>query len=68
MMTRIRIAEVDYDPSANYELGHIPGAVLIDWKSDINDPIRRTLLTISSTVLNYALCFHRVKLKIGYLL
>jgi len=42
---RIRIAEVDYDPSANYELGHIPGAVLIDWKSDINDPIRRNLLT-----------------------
>lgn len=42
---RIRIAEVDYDPSANYDLGHIPGAVLIDWKSDINDPIRRNLLT-----------------------
>ena len=42
---RIRIAEVDYDPSANYNLGHIPGAVLIDWKSDINDPIRRNLLT-----------------------
>ena len=45
---RIRIAEVDYDPSANYELGHIPGAVLIDWKSDINDPIRRNLLTRSA--------------------
>lgn len=42
---RIRIAEVDYDPSANYELGHIPGAVLVDWKSDINDPLRRNLLT-----------------------
>ena len=36
----IRIAEVDYDPTANYEFGHIPGAVLIDWKKDINDPIR----------------------------
>jgi thiosulfate/3-mercaptopyruvate sulfurtransferase len=26
----IRIAEVDYDPTANYNLGHIPGAVLLD--------------------------------------
>ena len=41
----IRIAEVDYDPRANYELGHIPGSVLIDWKNDINDPIRRNILT-----------------------
>lgn len=28
--TNVRIAEVDYDPKANYELGHIPGAVLFD--------------------------------------
>ena len=41
----IRIAEVDYDPLANYELGHIPGSVLIDWKNDINDPIRRNIFT-----------------------
>ena len=41
----IRIAEVDYNPTANYELGHIPGSVLIDWKNDINDPIRRNILT-----------------------
>ena len=34
---KLRLAEVDYDASANYELGHIPGAVLIDWKNDIND-------------------------------
>ena len=24
--------------SANYELGHIPGAVLIDWRKDIMTP------------------------------
>ena len=42
---KIRIAEVDYDASANYELGHIPGAVLIDWKKDINDPIQRNIIS-----------------------
>lgn len=41
----VRIAEVDYDPRANYELGHIPGSVLFDWKRDINDPISRNILS-----------------------
>lgn len=41
----VRIAEVDYDPAANYNVGHIPGAVLFDWKKDINDPVRRDLLS-----------------------
>jgi len=41
----IRIAEVDYDPTANYNLGHIPGAVLWDWKRDMNDPIARDILS-----------------------
>ncbi len=40
----VRIAEVDYDPAANYQLGHVPGAVLFDWKRDINDPVRRDIL------------------------
>lgn len=40
----VRIAEVDYDPKSNYELGHLPGAVLFDWKQDINDPISRNVL------------------------
>jgi len=44
----IRIAEVDYDPRANYELGHIPGSVLFDWKRDINDPISRNILSKQS--------------------
>jgi thiosulfate/3-mercaptopyruvate sulfurtransferase len=39
----VRIAEVDYDPTANYNLGHVPGAVLFDWKKDINDPITRNI-------------------------
>jgi thiosulfate/3-mercaptopyruvate sulfurtransferase len=42
---KIRIAEVDYDPAANYELGHIPGSVLFDWRKDINDPLARDILS-----------------------
>ena len=45
---KVRIAEVDYDSKANYELGHIHGAVLFDWKNDINDPITRNVLTKES--------------------
>ena len=40
----IRIAEVDYDPTANYNLGHLPGSVLLDWKKDMNDPIARDIV------------------------
>ena len=42
---RVRIAEVDYDPTANYGLGHVPGAALFDWKKDINDPVSRNILS-----------------------
>ena len=42
---KVRLIEVDYDPAANYEVGHLPGAVLFDWKKDINDPVRRDLLS-----------------------
>jgi len=45
----VRIAEVDYDPVANYNLGHVPIAVLIDWKKDINDPLRRDILSQEAT-------------------
>jgi thiosulfate/3-mercaptopyruvate sulfurtransferase len=41
----VRIAEVDYDPKANYNLGHIPNAVLFDWKKDINDPLARNIIS-----------------------
>ena len=42
---KIRVVEIDYDPAANYELGHLPGAVLFDWRRDINDPVRRDILS-----------------------
>ena len=42
---KVRVAEVDYDPAANYEMGHIPGAVLFDWRKDINDPVARDILS-----------------------
>jgi thiosulfate/3-mercaptopyruvate sulfurtransferase len=41
----VRIAEVDYDPTANYNQGHVPNAVLFDWKKDINDPVKRDILS-----------------------
>ena len=41
----VRVAEVDYDPSANYNQGHVPGAVLFDWKKDMNDQINRDILS-----------------------
>jgi thiosulfate/3-mercaptopyruvate sulfurtransferase len=43
----VRIAEVDYDPQSNYELGHIPNSVLIDWKKDINHDITRDILGLN---------------------
>jgi thiosulfate/3-mercaptopyruvate sulfurtransferase len=41
----IRIVEVDYDPVPNYNQGHIPGAVLFDWKKDLNNQLTRDILT-----------------------
>ncbi|MCX8029034.1 MAG: sulfurtransferase [Brevinematales bacterium] len=41
----VRIVEVDYEPSASYELGHIPNSVLIDWKKDINNQTVRDILS-----------------------
>jgi thiosulfate/3-mercaptopyruvate sulfurtransferase len=42
---KIRIVEVDYDPTTNYNQGHIPGAVLFDWRRDLNDDPRRDILS-----------------------
>jgi len=42
---KVRVAEVDYDPAANYAMGHIPGSVLFDWRKDINDPVARDILS-----------------------
>lgn len=41
----VRVVEVDYDPTANYNLGHVPGAVLLDWRKDLNDPVARDLVS-----------------------
>ena len=42
---KVRVAEVDYDPAANYDQGHIPGSVLFDWRRHINDPVARDILS-----------------------
>lgn len=39
------ILEVDYDPENAYRKGHIPGAHLVWWKKDINDGIRRDIIS-----------------------
>jgi len=39
-----RILEVDYDPENGYRKGHVPGAHLVWWKRDINDPLRRDII------------------------
>jgi thiosulfate/3-mercaptopyruvate sulfurtransferase len=43
----VRIVEVDYDPISNYNQGHVPSAILFDWRKDINEPLRRDILTQS---------------------
>ena len=42
---KIRIVEVDYIPATSYILGHIPGAVLFDWKRDIIDSRKRDVIS-----------------------
>ena len=42
----VKIAEVDYDSQANYDIGHIPNSVLIDWKRDINHDLTRDILPL----------------------
>ena len=40
----VRLIEVDVDTAA-YEQGHIPGAVGWNWQSQLNDPVRRDLVS-----------------------
>ena len=42
---KVRIVEVDYIPATSYMLGHIPGAVLFDWKIDIIDSTKRDVIS-----------------------
>jgi thiosulfate/3-mercaptopyruvate sulfurtransferase len=39
----IVLVEVDEDTTA-YDAGHIPGAVKLDWKTDLQDPVRRDFI------------------------
>ncbi|KQB87517.1 sulfurtransferase [Corynebacterium lowii] len=39
----LRIVESDED-SLLYDIGHVPGAVRIDWQRDLNDPISRDFI------------------------
>ncbi|HXY56654.1 MAG TPA: sulfurtransferase [Nitrososphaerales archaeon] len=41
----VRVVEVDYDPTSNYQQGHVPGSVVFDWKVDMNDPVTRDILS-----------------------
>ena len=40
-----KFIEVDYDPENGYRKGHIKDASLIWWKRDINDPVRRDIIS-----------------------
>jgi thiosulfate/3-mercaptopyruvate sulfurtransferase len=40
----VRIVESNEDPLL-YPSGHIPGAVQVDWTSDLNDPVRRDYIS-----------------------
>ncbi|MFN2483460.1 MAG: sulfurtransferase [Candidatus Limnocylindria bacterium] len=40
----VRFIEVDVDTSA-YEQGHIPGAIGWNWETQLNDPVRRDLVS-----------------------
>ncbi|TMB52578.1 MAG: sulfurtransferase [Chloroflexi bacterium] len=41
---KVRFIEVDVDTSA-YETGHLPGAVALNWSTQLNDPIKRDLVS-----------------------
>jgi thiosulfate/3-mercaptopyruvate sulfurtransferase len=41
---RVRFLEVDVDTSA-YDTGHLPGAVGLNWTTQLTDPIRRDLVS-----------------------
>jgi thiosulfate/3-mercaptopyruvate sulfurtransferase len=42
--SNVRIVEVDWDPTNAYNLGHVKGAALFDWKKDMNHPITRDIV------------------------
>jgi thiosulfate/3-mercaptopyruvate sulfurtransferase len=42
---QVRIAEVDYNPATSYTIGHIPGAILFDWKQDLNEQNKKDIIS-----------------------
>ena len=42
------VAEVDENPDL-YEEGHIPGAVKLHWRDDLQDPVERDIVDRSKT-------------------
>ncbi|MGN6349025.1 MAG: sulfurtransferase [Candidatus Nitrosocosmicus sp.] len=42
---KVRIIEVDYNPATSYFIGHIPGAVLFDWKRELIDSNKREVIS-----------------------
>src|SRR5207302_4308077 len=43
---KVVLVEVDEDTTA-YDKGHIAGAVRLDWKADLQDPVRRDFVNKS---------------------
>jgi thiosulfate/3-mercaptopyruvate sulfurtransferase len=43
--SKVRIVEVDYNPTTSYLIGHIPGAVLFDWKQELIDANKREVIS-----------------------
>jgi thiosulfate/3-mercaptopyruvate sulfurtransferase len=43
--SKVRIVEVDYNPITSYFIGHIPGAVLFDWKRELVDSSKREVIS-----------------------
>ena len=42
---KVVFVEVDEDTSA-YDTGHIPGAIRLDWRTDLQDPVKRDFVTM----------------------
>lgn len=40
----VRVVEVDEEPE-EYDLGHVPGAIALNWWEQLEDPVRRDVLT-----------------------
>jgi thiosulfate/3-mercaptopyruvate sulfurtransferase len=43
--SKVRIVEVDYNPTTSYHIGHIPGAVLFNWKQELIDSNKREIIS-----------------------